>query len=193
MISIKKKDIRNIDYVGTIAFFQSNAIPPGWIKLTYNLELNPSAYPKLFNKIGYKFGTGSVNNTYFKPPSLFDSNGKYYHLKKVTNGAYVGVKADAYYASHGHSTSVMSDGSHAHTFPSAFFLEAGTYNRRKNSNGTVGASGAYGVPPAARFAHSTSHSHTFTSGSVIGQSTGYIQKIILKSITTIPCIYHGEI
>ena len=193
MISINKPKVDKVDYIGTISMFQATNIPPGWVALTYNLELNPTTYPKLFNKIGYTFGTGIVNNTHFKPPSLFDSNGKFYHLKKTTTNGKVGVKMDATHGSHSHYATSDPSGSHGHTFPSIFFLGAGTNNRLKNANGSTNGSSAYGTPQAATLVHSGSHSHSFSTGSVSGRSTSYVQKILLKTISVVPCIYHGEI
>lgn len=191
-----------IEQVGMVRMISHKLFGKSWLPLD-DREYDPAIYPKLFAKIGYFYGHGTTNTTFFKLPMVNAREvgpgtvRQSYFLMPLNRGdrrdrnkgrVLGSIKAGSW-KSHTHSGYTSTNGQHSHTLSGQWFDSAPRVSS-PNADGSIPRSGSMTSMSASHGGHN--HGYNPTSGPVSSSSrkTNAPEPV---AMTAVACIYTGEV
>lgn len=151
--------LANAEAVGSIKMWPVNTPPAGWLKRN-GAALSRTTYAALFAVIGTTFGAGDGSTTFNLPDDRANVDRGWDDGRGLDSGRAFGSEQTGQNASHTHTGTTDSSGSHTHG-PAA----GGTFMTNGGNNLT------WGGGPGTNFGYNGlttsagAHTHTFTSAS----------------------------
>lgn len=164
---------------GTVQMLATSTVPTGWLECN-GAAISRTTYARLFATIGTTFGAGNGTTTFNIPDCRGYFMRGWDNGRGIDSGRVFGSNQTDAFASHTHTGTTASDGSHFHSVSTSAFYGANNGSNRGwcsgDSNGGSGGGNNTSIDGL--------HTHTFTTNSTGGTETRPINIALLPIIKT---------